>query len=134
MAKGKSSSSSSKKKKTVVDDKPPTALEAEAEVDELSDIVDNTPVSTQQLKDEAAALEGCRQFEEALEKYDEVLARQQNTFGDNHDETRDTMYCISRVLEEMKSMSAESHAKDMEGTSIDMFEQGRFSESLMVME
>jgi hypothetical protein len=61
-----------------------------------------------------------------------VLTRQQNTFGDNHDETPDTMYCISRVLEEMKSMSAESNAKAMASTSRGMFNDGRHSEALMV--
>jgi tetratricopeptide (TPR) repeat protein len=134
MAKGKSSksSSSSKKKKTVVDEKHPTTLEAEAGVDGVPDVVDNTPVSTQQLKGEAAALEGSRQFEKALEKYDEVLARQQRTIGDSHEDTVDTMYCISRVLEEMKSISAESNAKDMERTSMDLYHQGRHGEGLII--
>jgi len=55
-----------------------TPLEAEAEVDELPDNVDNAnPFTTQQLKDEAAALEGNRKFEDALEKYEAVLVRQQ---------------------------------------------------------
>jgi len=63
-----------------------------------------------------------------------VLVRQQESVGYNHDETMDAMYCIDRVIEEIKCISAESIAKDMEDTSTDMFHQGRHSESLMIME
>ena len=44
------------------------------------------------------------------------------------------MFCISRVLEEMKSISAESNAKALESTSMPMFKQGRHGDALVVME
>jgi len=91
-----------------------------------------THLAMQQLKDDAVALEGRMQFEQSLEKFEELLVSQQQTLGDNHQETTETKMAIMRVIEAINNSGDTSD--DINKTSMSIFAEGRYEESLKVAE
>ncbi len=89
----------------------------------------------EQLKQEAAAFEREKNLDESLAKYDEALALQQSTIGEDHADTIETKYCIQRVIEKkINSGKAGSSFEDIAQTAGDLLVEGRFDESLLLYE
>jgi hypothetical protein len=82
---------------------------------------DNDP---QQLKDEAIALEGDQQYVEAHVKYEALLVVQQDTLGDDHHETLETMTSIMRVIDAQTNSAEAINA--LQQTAVDFRTAGRF--------
>jgi hypothetical protein len=62
----------------------------------------------EQLKSEAIALEGSKQYEEALAKYEEVLVIQQRDFPVGHLDTHETLLSIDRCIDQLKYASIDN--------------------------
>jgi tetratricopeptide (TPR) repeat protein len=64
----------------------------------------------EQLKSEAIALEGNNKHEEALAKYEEVLAIQQRDLPPGHLDTHETLTSIDRCIDQLKYSSIDNMA------------------------
>jgi tetratricopeptide (TPR) repeat protein len=86
----------------------------------------------EQLKAEAIALEGSKQHDEALAKYEEVLVIQQRDLPVGHLDTEKTLLSIDRVIDQLKYASIDNGnvAKSEES----LFDQGKHNDSFRLLE
>jgi tetratricopeptide (TPR) repeat protein len=85
-----------------------------------------------QLKDDAVALEGDRQFDEAYDKYEEGLAIQLSSIGNLHVDTMETMNSIERAIEAIKLRDEASTNADTFATSDDLYKAGRHDDAMVL--
>jgi tetratricopeptide (TPR) repeat protein len=92
--------------------------------------------SMKKLKDAAVGFEGGKQFEEAHEKYEALLVKQEEVFGEGHSETMETKLSILRVLDEKinKRGNEGGNFVDAANTANALRLEGRFEESLQLHE
>jgi tetratricopeptide (TPR) repeat protein len=86
----------------------------------------------EQLKTEAIALEGDKQHDEALAKYEEVLVIQQRDLPVGHLETHETLTSIDRVIDQLKYASVDNF--DVANSGLSLMAQGKFDDSYRLFE
>jgi hypothetical protein len=99
-------------------------------------IDDKQRLEMKKLKDEAIAFEGGRQFDEATDKYEALLVKQEGILGDGHSETLETKASLMRVIDEKINKRGIENGTFIENaiTAQNLLIQGRFEDSLLLSE
>jgi hypothetical protein len=85
----------------------------------------------EQLKQQAVALEGDGQHDEALAKYEEVLVIQQRDLPPGHLDTHETLTSIDRVIDQLKYHSVDN--LEVSASANSLTDDGRWEEGYSLM-